>query len=132
MAELEMHVSGITREVDYRYCIDNEAGYWHASVLEGEQDNLDGFMISCGHPAMNVLGPCVARDQEQAIALIDRELDHHRGRTPVFLVPVECDRIVHTMYDWGAKNCEIHFCQVIGEFQPFRGVNMPTFLPESG
>ena len=131
MAELEMQVSGITREVDYRHCIDNAAGFWHVSVFEGEDNSLDGFMISCSHPAMNMLGPCVARDQQRAIALIARELDHHRGRMPVFLIPVECELLVRTMYDWGARNCELHFCQVIGDFQPFRGVSMPTFLPES-
>jgi GNAT superfamily N-acetyltransferase len=132
MADLEMHVSGITRDVDYRYCIENTAGFWHVSVYEGNRSrSLEGFMISCSHPAMNMLGPCVARDQQQAVALIARELDLHRGRTPVFLVPMECQHMVQTMYDWGAKNCELHFCQVLGEFQPFRGVNMPTFLPES-
>jgi hypothetical protein len=36
------------------------------------------------------------------------------------------------MYDWGARNCELHLCQVRGEFQPFRGISMPSFLPETG
>jgi hypothetical protein len=36
------------------------------------------------------------------------------------------------MYDWGARNCELHFCQVRGEFQAFRGISMPSFLPETG
>jgi hypothetical protein len=35
------------------------------------------------------------------------------------------------MYDWGARNCELHFCQVRGEFKPFQGISMPTFLPET-
>jgi hypothetical protein len=44
---------------------------------------------------------------------------------------VEKEKLVRRLYDWGARNCELHFCQVRGEFQPYRGVNLPTYLPES-
>jgi GNAT superfamily N-acetyltransferase len=132
MAALELDVSGISREQDYAYCIRNDAGFWHVSVYENDAGSIDGFMISCGHPAMNMLGPCVARGEDEAAALILRELDQHRGRTPVFLLPVERAALVRKMYDCGARNCELHFCQVRGEFQPFRGISMPTFLPETG
>jgi GNAT superfamily N-acetyltransferase len=131
MTELETHVSGISREQDYRYAIENKPGFWHASVCENPAGGIDGFMISCGHTAMNMLGPCVARADEHAAALILRELDHYPGRSPVFLIPMERAALVRQMYDWGARNCELHFCQVRGEFQPFRGISMPTFLPES-
>jgi GNAT superfamily N-acetyltransferase len=132
MAALEMEVSGITRDQDYRYCIENTAGFWHAAVYEGAGGHIDGFMISSAHPAMNMLGPCVARSETETAALILRELDRHRGKSPVFLLPVECYNLVRLLYAWGARNCELHLCQVRGEFQPFRGVNMPTFLPETG
>ena len=132
MAALELEVSGITREPDYRYCIANEPGYWHADVFEDARGNLDGFMISSGHAAMNILGPCVARGEAEAAALIAAALDHYRGRAPVMLVPVEREGLVRQAYEWGARNCELHFCQVRGAFQPFAGVNMPTFLPETG
>jgi GNAT superfamily N-acetyltransferase len=132
MAHLEMDVSGITREEDYRYCIQNELGCWHAAVFETPRGDVDGFMISCAHPAMNMLGPCVARTEEAALALIHRELDRHRGRAPVFLVPADRPAMVNAAYSWGARNCELHFCQVRGHFQPFRGISMPTFLPETG
>ena len=132
MAALELEVSAITRERDYRYCIENRLGIWSVSVYENDGGGLDGFMISCGHPAMNMLGPCVARGEDEAAALILRECDHHRGRMPVFLLPVEKAALVRRAYEWGGRNCELHFCQVRGEFQPFRGVSMPTFLPESG
>jgi GNAT superfamily N-acetyltransferase len=132
MAALEIDVSGISREEDYRYCIRNDFGFWHVSVYENMSGSIDGFLISCGHPAMNMLGPCVARGDDEAAALILRELDWHRGRTPVFLVPVERAKLVRKMYDCGARNCELHFCQVRGEFQPFRGISTPTFLPETG
>jgi GNAT superfamily N-acetyltransferase len=132
MAALEFEVSGITREPDYRYCIENRAGFWHAAVHQGSDERIDGFMISSLHPGMNMLGPCVARDDRHAAALILRELDIHRGRSPVFLVPVDRGNLVRWLYDIGARNCELHFCQVRGDFQPFRGINMPTFLPETG
>ena len=132
MMQLEMDVSRITREQDYRYCIENRDNLWHVSVCESGSRGLDGFMISCSHQAMNMIGPGVAKTQDQAAALILRELNVHAGRTPVFLVPMVCDELVGRMYDWGARNCEMHFCQVLGEFQEFRGVNMPSFLPETG
>ncbi len=132
MAALEMEVSGITREEDYRYTIENDLGFWHAAVCENADGNIDGFMISSGHSAFNALGPCVARSEPEAAALILRELDQYKGRSPLFLIPVECTKLVRRMSDCGARNCELHFCQVRGKFQPFRGVSMPTFLPETG
>ena len=50
----------------------------------------------------------------------------------VFLVPAQCAPLVEQMYGWGARNCEIHFSQVRGPCQPVGGIQMPTFLPESG
>lgn len=131
MAALEREVSGVTREADYRYCIANARGYWHVSVLDSPRGGLDGWLVSSVHPAMNMLGPGVARDEPAAACLIARELDHQRGRSPVVLIPMDKPALVRQMYDWGARNCELHFCQVRGDFQPFRGVNMPSFLPES-
>ena len=131
MASLEMAVSGVSREQDYRYSIENALGFWHTSIYEGDGGGVEGFMISSAHSAMNMLGPAVARTEDQAAALIARELDLHRGRSPVFLIPVECEKLVRQMYDWGARNCELHFCQVRGKFQPFKGINMPSFLLET-
>src|SRR5262249_3241159 len=111
MAALELEISGISREQDYRYCIDNALGFWHAAVYEGPRGDIDGFMISSAHPALVMLGPCLARTEMEAAALILRELDVHRGRAPVFLVPADRPRLVRQMYDWGARNCELHFCQ---------------------
>lgn len=131
MATLEREVSGITRAQDYRYCIANARGYWHVSVLQNLRGGLDGWLVSCAHPAMNMLGPGVARDEAAAAALIGRELDHQRGRSPVVLIPMDTPALVRQMYAWGARNCEMHFCQVRGEFKPFNGVNIPSFLPET-
>jgi GNAT superfamily N-acetyltransferase len=132
MAALEMEVSGITREEDYGYCIANKLGFWHVAVFKNPHGGIDGYMISTAHPAMNMLGPCVARTEEAAAALILCELDRHRGRSPIFLVPADRPALVQKVYSWGGRNTEIHLCSVRGEFQPFRGISMPTFLPETG
>lgn len=132
MAALEMAVSGITREIDYRFAIANPVGCLHASVYEGESGAIDGFAISCDHASFAMVGPCVARTEREAEALILAELDRFRGKTPVFLIPVDRPALVRRMYDLGARNCELHFCQVRGTFQPFAGISTPSFLPETG
>ena len=132
MARLELEVSGIRRDDDYRFAVDNRGEMWDILAYEGPDGTIEGFLISVKHPAMCMLGPGVMRTQEQAAALVAKALDRHAGGSVVFLVPVFCDALVRRMYAWGAKNCELHFCQVRGEFQPFAGVTMPTFLPETG
>ena len=131
IASLEREVSGVIRERDYRFCIENAPGFWHTSVYENEEGGIDGFLASSGHAALNMLGPGFCRTDDQALALIQRELDVHRGRTPVLLVPVEREKTVRQLYEWGARNCELHFCQVRGDFQPLKGINMPTFILET-
>lgn len=127
---LEKSVAHITREKDYRYFIDNKLGYWNTKVLyEGTQ--LRGWIVSIAHPGSNMIGPCIARDEEAAIALLHAELNARAGNTMVFLVPVEASKIVQAAYQWGARNCELHVAQVRGEFQPFNGIVMPTFMPET-
>ncbi len=131
IAALEQELCGIRREDDFRYFIENRAGFWHLSVCEGEGGRLDGFMASCAHVGCNMIGPGLARRPEQAAGLLVAELDRQRGRRPVFLVPVDCAELVAQAYQWGARNCETHFCQVRGPCPPLRGVNVPTFLPET-
>jgi GNAT superfamily N-acetyltransferase len=132
MVDLEMRISHIRREKDYRHFIQNPEGIWHVSIYENPDRSIDGFLASVAHPGSNMLGPGVARSEDAAAALVLAELNHNRGRSPVFLVPVDRPGLVRRMYDWGAKNVEIHFCQVRGHFEPFAGVVMPTFMPETG
>ena len=71
MAALEMEVSHIRRDGDYRHFIENPMGIWHVSVFEGEDGQLDGFLVSCAHPGCNMLGPGVMRnDDEVATAML--------------------------------------------------------------
>jgi GNAT superfamily N-acetyltransferase len=131
MADLEERVSGIRRENDYRYFLENREGIWHVSVCEGE-NGLDGFLCSVIDPAIHMLGPGVALTAEIALGVLHAELDRCRGRTPVFLVPVDQPQMVAELYRWGARNCELHLGQVRGSWQPMQGITMPTFLPETG
>ncbi len=131
MLELELELSHISREKDFRYFIENESDCWHVSVFEEADRTISGFLVSIFHPGSNMLGPGVARTEMQSIALIHAELNHHAGRSPVFLVPVQKSTLVNTMYRWGARNCEIHFSQVRGDYREPSGVVMPTFMPET-
>lgn len=132
IAALELDVRGISRRKDYRYFIQNDDRIWHISVLEGDRGRLDGFLASINHPGSNMVGPGVARTQEGAAALLHAELNEHRGRSPVFLVPVDSPDLVRQVYAWGGRNVELHFAQVRGDAQPFSGISLPTFMPETG
>ena len=46
LVELELSVSGISRETDYRFCIKNGQGFWHVSVYEVSAGKIEGFLIS--------------------------------------------------------------------------------------
>ncbi len=132
MAALEMDVSGISRVNDYRYAIENPRAVLQALVFENSDGDIDGFMISIKHPALNMLGPCVARSEKAALALLLQATERFRGSVPLCVVPMDKRELVETLYDWGARNVETHLFQVRGEFQAFNGVNLPSFLPETG
>jgi hypothetical protein len=132
MVALEDELVHIRREKDYRYFIENRRGIWHTSVYENDRGGIDGFLVSVGHPGSNMLGPGVMRTEKQAAALILGELHHRAGAAPVFLLPAESQALVQTLYGWGARNCEIHFAQVRGDYQQPDGIVMPTFMPETG
>ncbi|MEW4561981.1 GNAT family N-acetyltransferase [Bremerella sp. JC770] len=128
---LEEELHHICRPDDYRHFLQNESGLWHMSVIENSGGGIDGFLASVFHPGSNMLGPGVMRTEEDAAALIYCELQHHAGRTPVWLVPVEVDQLVQKLYSWGARNCELHFSQVRGSWKRPTGIVMPTFMPET-
>lgn len=132
MAELEIEVSGISRINDYRYAIENPRGVLHAQVFENRDGSLDGFMVSIQCPALNMLGPCVARSEKATLALLLQATERFRGQVPLFVIPMDKRELVETLYGWGARNVETHLFQVRGKFQPFNGVSLPSFLPETG
>lgn len=132
MGDLEMEISGIKREMDYLYAVENPRGVLHSSVYENDQKSIDGFMISVRHPALNMLGPCVARNEHIALALIKRELERFRGTWVLLAVPIQERTMIKQLYQWNAVNVEIHLKEVWGEFSGFNGISMPSFLPETG
>lgn len=132
MVELERELSGIERSKDYAYFIANELGIWRTLTYRDEDSRLLGFLSSVNHPGNRMIGPGIARTEEIAVALLAKQLDGFRGLCPVFLLPVTASHAVRTAYSWGAKNCEIHFAQCLGRYQPPKGVVFPTFMPETG
>ena len=131
IAQLELDISGISRRTDYTHFITNPDGLWHLSVAE-ENGEIVGYLASGFSQACNMIGPGAARTEKAAIALIDAELDHHRGRTPVLLLPGRFNGVVQHVYGLGGRNCETHVAQCLGNANRPNGITMPTFLPESG
>ena len=131
MAAMENEICGIERENDFRHFLENEEGIWHVSVAEDDSGGLDGFLCSVSHPGCSLVGPGASRTDRQATALLRAVLNHEPGRTRVWLAPCDRREFVETCYSWGARNCELHVAQVLGEPFPISGVVMPTFMPET-
>lgn len=128
---LEREISGICRGGDFAHFIANPDGHWHVSVLETSGD-LHGVLASSGSQACTMIGPGFARDANSALALIKTELNQHRGRTPVILLPARFNALVSEIYALGGRNCELHVAQCRGPAKPPTGVTLPTFFPETG
>lgn len=131
MVCLEKRLSGIERTKDFEYFIHNRREIWNTIVCRDNEQKLVGFLSSVDHPASRMIGPGVAENEMIAEAMLANLLDQFRGKCPVFLLPVTAKNAVQTAYSWGARNCEIHFVQCRGEYQPPKGVTFPTFMPET-
>ena len=127
MVALEEELTGIRRGGDFAHFVTNAQGIWHVSVLEGDRGRLDAFVGSVAHPGSRMVGPGVARTEDDAAAVLLAELDRHRGHSPVFLVPVDAAGLVARAYAWGGRNVEMHVHQVRGACPPMHGVTLPTF-----
>ncbi len=132
IVELEYELSGIRREQDWRLFVENHAGYWRTLVYERQEGAPEGVLAAIRHPGSNMIGPGVARNESQMCALTRRMLPFHRNNTAVMLVPVLATGLAQTLYQCGAKNCELHFSQVRGQMNPPTGIVIPSFMPESG
>jgi hypothetical protein len=132
MVELEQEVSGIRRPKDYRCFIENRMGIWHTSVIENLEGSIDGFLVSIHHPGSTMIGPGVMQTDVDAAALVLAELNHLRGSAPACLIPAGRAQLVKLLYEWGLRNTELALFQCRGIAEPFRGVAIPTFMPETG
>ena len=132
MVELERKLVGIERTKDFSHFIKNSEGIWKTFIYLDKDEKLLGFLSSVNHPGSRMIGPGVSQSEKIATSLLSAQLDFFRGFSPVFLLPTDAAEAVKTVYSWGAKNCEIHFAQCLGQRQAPRGVIMPTFMPETG
>jgi len=134
IVRLEESVTHIRREKDYRFFVENRQGIWHTLVFENDAGGIDGVLVSAHHPGSHMLGPGVTRSDaadDAAAALIAAQLQHHAGRSPIFLIPLDRPALQRQVYDWGGKNVELHMAQCRGPYVPADGVIMPTFMPET-
>ena len=136
IAALELEISGIDRRSDWQHFIANVDGIWHTLVCDHGRRGIVGVLGSVRHPSSHMIGPGVARDDHIAATLLSNQLayhaDVHPDSQPVFLLPSDRATLVRYAYVWGARNLETHVHNVLGDWQPFAGVNFPTFMPESG
>ena len=128
---LEDQVSGISREKDWRYFLNDDSSTWRGFVFETD-GKITGFLFSVNHPGSRMLGPGVMRSHAAAFELIVAQLATFEGETPLFLVPASETALIQSLYKVGARNCEIHLSQVLGDAQDPKGITMPTFMPETG
>ncbi|PVZ80288.1 N-acetyltransferase [Serratia sp. S1B] len=129
---LERDLLGIERRTDIHYFLTETSGLWQVAVWE-QDGHIGGYLASIAHPASRMLGPGCCYNEEIAVELLGWMLDHHhRGTTPVVLVPVNCSALSQVLLRWGGRICELHIAQVKGLVQQPGGVVMPSFLPESG
>lgn len=85
--------------------------------VRNSDESLEGFMISIQCHALSILGPCVARSVKTTLTLLLQATERFRGQVPLLT---------------SARNVETYLFQVRGKFQPFNGVSLPNFLPETG
>ena len=131
IVNLEEQVSGIRREKDWSFFLQDRDHQWRGMVFENLGE-ITGVLFSIDHPGSCMLGPGVMHDEEAAFQLIVAQLSTLAPRTPVFLVPAKAQRLTHRLYQLGARNCEIHLGQVLGKAQEIQGIVMPSFMPETG
>ncbi len=131
LADYEAAQQGIRREQDYRFFLENNTGKWKVWVSESASGAINGVLVASLNPAMPVLGPGVASDEEAALALVWTALNDLPGHSYVLLAPASASDLVRTLYRWGARNIELHVAQTFGANPTSSGIVFPTFLPET-
>jgi GNAT superfamily N-acetyltransferase len=132
MVALERRVSGIEREKDLRYFIENRRGIWRTLIAEDARGEIRGFLVSIRHPGSTMIGPGVMLDDEAAMALVHAQLNHLKGASPACLVPTSHPKLAAKLYASGMRNSELALFQSRGTAALFDGVMIPSFMPETG
>jgi len=128
---LEQSVWNTSRLKDWQYFAENRQRIWSLTVAENDDGQLLGALASVNHPGSELIGPGVATNGNVAKLMIQRELNQHRGNSPVVIVPSDKAALVDSLYNLGARNCELHVAQCLGDPPKIKGVVMPTFMPET-
>lgn len=129
---LERSVWQTSRIKDWQYFAENSQRIWSLTIAENDGGTLMGALASVNHPGAELIGPGIAIDDNVAKIMIQRELNQHRGSSPIVIIPSNRASLVASLYDMGARNCELHVAQCLGEPPKINGVVMPTFMPETG
>ncbi len=128
---LDHELTGIRREKDFHHLLLNPGGVWRLLVSPDGAGRIEGFLASVDHPGSCMLGPGCSLNTACALALIWRQWQFFPGKSPVFLVPASQSALISQLYRRGARNCELHLLQVLGDSTPLKGIVMPSFLPET-
>ncbi len=132
IARLEKDLYSIDRMKDFEFFFENKAGIWQLNVLVKISDgSIDGFCAGVLDPGSNMVGPGIARTEEGMDALIRFTLNQRPETNPVVLIPSDCLKLRNSMFEIGARICELHVAQVLGEYQPAKGIVLPSFMPET-
>ena len=132
MAELEYRLCGIRRDSDLRYFVENREGIWAMSLARDlKSGRITGFCASVCDPGSHMAGPGCAESQEDAAALLRRELNRYPGKSPVWLIPSNAPLLRQSMFQLGARNIETHIAQVLGGEASVSGIMLPSFMPET-
>lgn len=131
ITELEERLTGLRRDKDYQHMLQNKAEIWQGSVSTSSNGSgeITGFLFSINHPGSAMLGPGIMNNDHDALSLIGSELKRFSS-SPLFLAPANRPTLMAQLYQLGARNCELHLSQVLGNLPQAQGVVMPTFLPE--
>jgi ribosomal protein S18 acetylase RimI-like enzyme len=123
---------GISRPQDYEYFLKHPEQGWQTFVAMNSDEQLLGFLVGIQHAGSTMLGPGLMCDEQIAAALIHVALQARPDWSPVILVPAHAGELVRTLYQWGARNLELHLLQVRGHCPTIQGIWLPTFMPETG
>ena len=129
---LERSTWQTSRIKDWEYIAENHQRIWSLTVAVNDGGALMGALASINHPGSELIGPGIATNEDVAKLMIQRELNQHRGSKPIVIIPSDKPALVSSLYEMGARNCELHVAQCLGEPPKINGVVMPTFLPETG
>ena len=128
MVELEKKLCGVERGKDFRYFIENKLEIWKTILCRDADGELLGFLGSVDHPASQMIGPGIAKNEKVTIQMLACMLDLFREKSPVFLLPVTAKE---TENIHGVPEIVKYTFRSATEITVHPRVIMPTFMPET-